>query len=129
MKCHCGHLPKCFAGFTTFIVIPASACWQRHDVQDQASQTNHKVTHAHSGGAGGGTPNANNTIVCQFISSQPVYCAPPGTPVPAAGGTSWASSAVTNPVFQLGPQNAPIDNEPGGAFTRGNGYVRVARVG
>ena len=87
-----------------------------------------------SGGQGGGTPNANNQIACiiQYTILVPtiVGCFAPGTPVPAAGGTSFASGMVSSAVFQLGPQGFPV----GGLGQQvpnplGNGYVQVVRLG
>ena len=86
------------------------------------------MAHAHSGGHGGGTTNTNTTVLCRAGVTL-IFCLAPGPAVPAAGGSSFASGMVSSADFQLGPQNAPVDNAPGGFVNAmGDGYVRVARV-
>ena len=45
----------------------------------------------------------------------PSNCFDPAPPVPSGGGTSFASSRITSPVFQLAP-------------AQGAGYVKVAML-
>ena len=72
----------------------------------------------YSGGAGGGTPNSNTTVGCEssVVSPFESSCYEPGTPVPSAGGTSFASGVVQSPVVQL-------------AITQAAGFVQVVRLG